>query len=366
MNTIDETGNRYGRLKVVRRNGSASGHGGAAWLCSCECGGSITAKGSILRRGQYKSCGCLREEAWKTFGARMTKHGGVGTPEYTSWKKMKDRCLNPKNQYYRNYGGRGIGVCDRWLDFANFQRDMGQRPADMSIDRINNDKGYSPENCRWATRRQQNNNKSSNHRLEFDGMIKTVTEWARHIGIKPKTLFGRLAGGWSINKALTTAVACLSLMLSGCGVESLLAGTAGFIAGNSGGTEHTHEFIDHEHESVFVEHTHAIQDHEHEHSHDFVDHDHEADEHSHEHEHEIVVPEHFHELEDHVHGVVDHEHEVFDGDDIEPYAGKILVLHNDNWICVAQDSSHVRHDDEVGGPCESEAIDSLPGNVTDP
>jgi hypothetical protein len=140
---------------------------------------------------------------------RPMKHGMYRAPEYRAWQKLRDRCYNPRSQRYGRYGARGIKVCDSWRDsFENFYQDMGPRPSKAhSIERINNDGDYSPHNCKWATRTEQNRNRSDNIMLEYGGESMTMTEWSRRFGIGAKTLELRLKAGWTTEKALTTPVA---------------------------------------------------------------------------------------------------------------------------------------------------------------
>jgi hypothetical protein len=138
-----------------------------------------------------------------------TAHGhskGAGSPTYQTWRNMRSRCENPNVPAYKNYGGRGITVCERWKTFENFLADMGERPEGMTIERIDNDRGYEPGNCRWATYNEQARNMRSNQRITLNGETKCLTEWAEQYGIKMPTLWARLRMGWSVEEALTKPV----------------------------------------------------------------------------------------------------------------------------------------------------------------
>ena len=191
-------GERFGRLVVIKEAGRVhkslrAPMGQRTWLCRCDCGAETVVKDCSLHAGVTKSCGCLHKEI---MAVCMTRHGKCGSPEYSAYKGMMKRCHseNSKNSAeYKNYGGRGIKVCKRWRNRPeNFIADMGRKPDGTSLDRINSDGPYSPENCRWATRIQQNRNTSRNRLIEFGGKTKCVAEWAEILGIKYSTLMNRL------------------------------------------------------------------------------------------------------------------------------------------------------------------------------
>lgn len=135
---------------------------GPRYICLCDCGNITIVLGTNIRSNNTKSCGCRRKRVASTIGKNKT-HGMSYTRTYRSWIKMKERCLNPNHDHYHRYGGRGIKICDRWLlSFENFLEDMGDRPEDRSLDRIDNNNGYEKNNCRWATRIEQNINRGYN------------------------------------------------------------------------------------------------------------------------------------------------------------------------------------------------------------
>src|SRR6185436_7503476 len=134
-------------------------------------------------------------------------HRHTGTPIYAVWRSILTRCLNPRSPPYRHYGGRGIKICERWLDFENFLADMGEQPAGLEIERIDNDGDYEPNNCRWASKREQANNRRSSVFFELNGERMPVTHWCDRLGMKHSTLWTRVARGWSIQEALTRPVA---------------------------------------------------------------------------------------------------------------------------------------------------------------
>lgn len=183
-NTLKLIGRRFGRLLVIER--APSRKGASYWLCQCDCGGSKIIRGRSLQRNVSRSCGCLERES-------RTTHGQSRNPAFASWKAMKDRCLNRDSLDWKYYGGRGIEVCEPWIaSFENFWRDMGDRPPNTSLDRMDNDGNYEPGNCRWATIEMQANNTSRNRRITIGAETKTMAQWAKSIDVSVDWLANRL------------------------------------------------------------------------------------------------------------------------------------------------------------------------------
>lgn len=202
---IDITGRTFGRLTVVRRVANSS-LGQTRWHCECQCGGNGIFTSYGLTRGESTSCGCWKSE--KISQAR-TKHGYHKRnvpimPEYNIWKCIRQRCLNPKNSNFHNYGGRGVAICERWDSFENFFADMGLRPTIIStIERRDVNGPYSPENCIWLRKGLQSRNTRRNRLLTLNGQTKLLCEWAEETNIGYVTILMRLKAGWSIEDALT-------------------------------------------------------------------------------------------------------------------------------------------------------------------
>lgn len=199
---IDLTGEKFGKWEVLKRNGSLNGK--PSWLCRCECGTIRVVSGSNLRMGSSRNCGCVRSEKIEE---RNTTHGRSETRLYKIWCGVKERTTNPKNPAYKWYGGRGVSMCTEWQDFSTFQKwaDCNGYGPQLSLDRINNNGNYEPNNCRWATPIQQSNNTRKNNLLTYNGETHTVSEWARLTGIGRSTISNRInRDGWSTAKALTT------------------------------------------------------------------------------------------------------------------------------------------------------------------
>ncbi len=190
-------GQKFGRLTATHPSK-------LFWCCHCECGRTAHVLVQALLLGHTKSCGCL---SGLTVGVRNRTHNKSKTPAYSSWASMKQRCLNVNNPSYPNWGGRGITICDRWLKFEAFLADMGPRPAGTSLDRIDNDGPYAPENCRWATHQVQTTNSRQIRPLTLNGRTQLMGEWARELGMRSTaTLSQRLIRGMSEAEALSRPV----------------------------------------------------------------------------------------------------------------------------------------------------------------
>ena len=184
---VDLSGMAFGKLTVIER--AQNGFDGRAWwMCLCQCGKKHLTSGKRLRAGITKSCGCLHTEQVSRMGKNNITHGMSKTRTWVTWESVRERCLNPNNNAWKDYGGRGIKICKRWDSFENFLADMGERPIGKTIDRVNNNGNYEPSNCRWATSTQQNRNKRNN-RL-FGGI--TAAEWSERTGVNYVTLRKRL------------------------------------------------------------------------------------------------------------------------------------------------------------------------------
>ena len=203
---VDLTGKRFGRLLVVGRGEdyvSPKGYCAVNWICKCDCGNETLVRGCNLKSGASESCGCIRVD-----NPNRTTHGLSHTRIHSIWQGMKDRCYNTNSYSFNLYGSRNITICDEWLNnFESFYKWSMENGYDdsLSIDRIDNSLGYSPENCRWADSITQANNKRDNHILEFDGRALTMKQWSEETGIKYQKLKDRINRcGWSVARALTT------------------------------------------------------------------------------------------------------------------------------------------------------------------
>lgn len=201
MKKSNFTGKVFGRLTVTGQSGlTKTGH--SQWRCVCECGNEVDVRGTSLSQGHVKSCGCLRSDNAKE---KSLRHGLYYHSSYSTWRSMMTRCFNTNSDDYAEYGARGITVCERWKDVANFIADMGERPAGASIDRIDNSKGYEPGNCRWSNPVLQSNNTRRNVYYEHAGKRLTVSQWERELGISRGTLWLRLKNGHAFEHAIDPA-----------------------------------------------------------------------------------------------------------------------------------------------------------------
>lgn len=196
-NFVSAIGHRFGLIEVIGEPESGKGR---RVECRCDCGTVKLIRIAALRQGTTTSCGCRRVQQWTTHG--MARHAS-----YAPWLAMVRRCTNPSHPSFADYGGRGIGVCERWMSIDNFIEDMGVRPPRMELDRIDNNGNYEPGNCRWTDRRTQLNNRRVNHRIEIDGVTKTLSEWATHFGVvSGPVASGRIHYGWEPIRAFKTPV----------------------------------------------------------------------------------------------------------------------------------------------------------------
>ena len=193
-------GKTFGRLKVIKQVKERKNKQ-IYWECQCVCGQTAIIRGNRLSSGITKSCGCLAKEITKK---RSITHNMSYTSEYAIWASMIHRCTNSNNRAFKNYGGRGITVCDDWRhDFMAFYNHVGKRPSPKhSIDRIDNDGNYEPGNVRWTTEQKQHNNTRKNHKITLHGHTMSISEWARFVKMKKVTLITRIRLGWPPAKAI--------------------------------------------------------------------------------------------------------------------------------------------------------------------
>ena len=174
ISSPDISGQKFNKLKVIKRIGSDKNRQ-SLWECLCDCGNTTQVIGSYLKAGHTKSCGCLLHHA--------LKHGKSGNSSYNSWRAMKARCLNPNSKGYERYGGRGISVCDEWIDeFAAFDEYMGARPEGTTLERLDSNGNYEPGNCCWATPRDQMANRGVSYLVEYNGKVMMLEEAIRQSG----------------------------------------------------------------------------------------------------------------------------------------------------------------------------------------
>ena len=198
----DLAGLRFTNLTaIVRVEGCRKGK----WICRCDCGVEKKVADWFLIHGKTRSCGCLVVSTNRRLRLRHGHASNGHSPEYQAWNHARNRCYNPNDPRYPMYGGRGITMCERWLDsFDNFLSDMGVKPdSKLTLDRKDNDGNYDPQNCRWATRKAQASNTTRNHLLTVEGKTKTISEWSAESGLKTGTIWARVCRhNWDHKKAV--------------------------------------------------------------------------------------------------------------------------------------------------------------------
>lgn len=211
---IDITGQRFGRLVALEKVATTGSTTNACWRCVCDCGKEAVVKGVLLRKGEVRSCGCYKADLNRQ---QLTKHGKCNTRLAHIWYQMKERCYCKTSTNYKNYGGRGISVCNEWLqDFQAFY-DWAMANGysdDLTIDRINNDGNYEPSNCRWVNAKIQAENRRSSKEFCVGGIKFLISQSQELFGINPKTVWNRLYKGWDIERAVKEPVSQAHALLS--------------------------------------------------------------------------------------------------------------------------------------------------------
>ena len=211
---IDITGQRFGKLFVIERKSPPTKKDTRAhWLCRCDCGNFAIVSGKNLRNGNTKSCGCVQKEKLRIRNYQSAKHHGRNERLYCVWRSMIGRCKDKNHRSYKDYGGRGIKVCNEWLSYSGFREwalktgyDPSAKKIEVTIDRIDNDKDYCPENCRWINMLAQENNKRNNAIYEHNGEKHTIAEWARILGMKDSVFRSRVYHGWDFDRIVNTPI----------------------------------------------------------------------------------------------------------------------------------------------------------------
>lgn len=198
-------GKKFNRLTVIKRVGSDK-YGNIKWLCICDCGNTTIVAGNELKRGGVKSCGCFRKQFAKQRASSVAlhkKHGKRQTRLYTIWEGIKQRCYNEHSINYNNYGGRGIKVCDEWSNsfesFYNWAIQNGYEES-LTIDRINNEDGYNPNNCRWVSNLEQQNNRRNNIQISHFNKTQSLSKWAKELNIPYHILYYNIKHGLSLQQ----------------------------------------------------------------------------------------------------------------------------------------------------------------------
>lgn len=198
MIKINRIGQKYGKLLVLEL--SHKEESVYYWKCKCDCGNECIVDGHAMQSKNTLSCGCIRKNILRK---RNFRHGKCDTKAYQIWCGMKTRCYNKNDEFYEYYGGKGIKLSNEWLDFNIFFNDMGNPPKGLSIERKDNNKNYCKENCKWATQKEQANNRSNNKIIKYNGKSQTLSQWSNELNIKYSILLDRLNQGWTIEKTFT-------------------------------------------------------------------------------------------------------------------------------------------------------------------
>jgi hypothetical protein len=200
MYFVDYTGRRFGKLVVLERGVRNSKRGLYEWICKCDCGNIKSIIGADLRNKNTTSCGCMSSR--KTAGNRTRTHGMSNTPLYAVWRAMKERCSCPSSKSYKDYGARGITICDEWLSFEKFYEDMGDSyKRGLTIERKNIDEGYNKNNCIWITKAEQSLNKRNTRYITYKGETLPFTIMCRKYNVSHGMVEKRLKLGWDVNRA---------------------------------------------------------------------------------------------------------------------------------------------------------------------
>ena len=195
----DMIGKKFGLLTVLKEVEERNTRGLVCYFCKCDCGNKIVVCGRDMTRGHTLSCGCLHKEYARK---RFLKHGGHGERLYSIWKGMHSRCSAKDTPYYKHYGGKGVKVCDAWNEYLPFKEwALSHGYAEtLTLDRIDVNGDYCPQNCRWLTMKEQGNNRTSNHRITYKGETKTISQWADHFGLSYGAMSARVYNGWSMER----------------------------------------------------------------------------------------------------------------------------------------------------------------------
>ena len=204
----DLSGKRFGLLKVVRKTQKRASGGSVVWSCVCDCGNVTDVSSGKLNSGHTISCGCYKRAVSSIVCSNLFRkhgHGRTGniSRTYSVWIHMLNRCNNPINSSYSNYGGRGIVVCERWRIYENFLKDMGEKPNGNTLDRIDNNGNYELGNCRWVTMKVQQNNKRNNRKVNYMGKDMTISQLSERCGVNRGTLIYRIKKGMTVEEAVS-------------------------------------------------------------------------------------------------------------------------------------------------------------------